>query len=97
MRETQAARLGRPDPPNKGMSNRDIRRHAQLEPAAKSILYQAAKTFELSARAYLRIVKVARTIALPIWTAQMALTPSILLKLSSITPMPITTNNPLSV
>ena len=63
-RRKQAERFGRPDAAlNAGMSNRDIRTHARLEPTAKTILDQAAEKFGLSARAYLRSVKVARTIA----------------------------------
>jgi magnesium chelatase family protein len=45
------------------MSNRDLKALAQLEPAAKGILDVAADKFGLSARAYMRSVKVARTIA----------------------------------
>jgi len=62
-RQIQAKRFGRPDLLNAGMSNRDIQARAHLEPAAKALLDQAAGKFGLSARAYLRSVKVARTIA----------------------------------
>lgn len=48
---------------NADMSNKDIQAKAGLEPAAKDILDQAALKFGLSARAYMRTVKVARTIA----------------------------------
>lgn len=48
---------------NSDMTNRDIQTHGQLEPEAKNLLDQAAAKFELSARAYMRTVKVARTIA----------------------------------
>lgn len=48
---------------NSEMTNRDIHAHAHLTPDAKSLLDQAAQKFELSARAYMRSVKVARTIA----------------------------------
>jgi magnesium chelatase family protein len=45
------------------MNNRELKSLANLSPEAKQILDQAAKKFELSARAYMRTVKVARTIA----------------------------------
>lgn len=48
---------------NADMTNREIKAKAQLEPAAKDILDKAAEKFSLSARAYMRSVKVARTIA----------------------------------
>lgn len=48
---------------NASMSNRDIKAHAKLDEAAKTMLDSAANTFGLSARAYMRAVKVARTIA----------------------------------
>ena len=52
-----------PDKLNASMSNRDITAHAHLTPEAKQILDQAANSFGLSPRAYMRSVKVARTIA----------------------------------
>ncbi len=48
---------------NAAMTNRDIGRHAFLEPAAKALLDQAGNSLDLSARAYMRTIKVARTIA----------------------------------
>lgn len=48
---------------NATMTNRDIARHADVEPDAKQLLDTAAKGLELSARAYMRTIKVARTIA----------------------------------
>jgi magnesium chelatase family protein len=48
---------------NADMTNREIKAHAKLEPTAKDILDQAAARFGLSARSYMRSVKVARTIA----------------------------------
>jgi len=62
-RAIQAKRFGKTPGLNAEMSNRDIQNHAQLQPDAKRILDQAASSFSLSARAYLRTVKVARTIA----------------------------------
>jgi magnesium chelatase family protein len=48
---------------NSGMSNKDINRLARLSPAAKALLDSAAQKIDISARAYVRSVKVARTIA----------------------------------
>ena len=62
-RRLQAARFGRPDRLNADMSNADIKRHGRLRAEAESILNTAAKRLNLSARAYMRTVKVARTIA----------------------------------
>lgn len=62
-RQLQAARFKGSAKLNADMTNRDIKATAQLEPVAKDILDQAANKFGLSARAYMRSVKVARTIA----------------------------------
>ncbi|MBF0378840.1 MAG: YifB family Mg chelatase-like AAA ATPase [Desulfamplus sp.] len=48
---------------NAGMRPRDIKRFCTLEPAASSILEKAVDSFGLSARAYSRVLKTARTIA----------------------------------
>jgi predicted ATPase with chaperone activity len=48
---------------NAYMSNKDIREYCAIEPAGKDLLRQAAQRFSLSARAYTRILKLARTIA----------------------------------
>lgn len=48
---------------NADMTNREIKSKAQLSENAKIMLDTAAEKFELSARAYMRTVKVARTIA----------------------------------
>jgi len=48
---------------NSSMSNREIRELAQLSPAAKELLDVAAEKLDISARSYVRAVKVARTIA----------------------------------
>ncbi len=48
---------------NADMTNREVKAFAQLTPAAKDMLDTAAEKFELSPRAYMRSVKVARTIA----------------------------------
>lgn len=48
---------------NADMSNRDIKQYAQLTPEAEALLNQAAKKLDVSARSYMRTIKVARTIA----------------------------------
>lgn len=48
---------------NAHMTNKDMREFCQLDPAGKELLRQAAQRFSLSARAYTRILKLARTIA----------------------------------
>lgn len=62
-RALQTKRFGSSTKLNSDMTNRDIKATAHLEPAAKSILDAAADKFGLSPRAYMRTVKVARTIA----------------------------------
>jgi len=48
---------------NAQMSSRDLRLHCQLDRAGERLLEQAMQRLGLSARAYARILKVARTIA----------------------------------
>jgi magnesium chelatase family protein len=48
---------------NAHMSNKDLRLHCALDQSCKDILRQAVQRFSLSARAYTRILKLARTIA----------------------------------
>ena len=48
---------------NSTMSSRDVKTKTQVAPEAQEILNHAAKRLELSARAYIRTLKVARTIA----------------------------------
>jgi len=62
-RNVQSKRFGGTSKLNADMSNRDIQASAHLEDVAKTILDTAAEKFGLSARAYMRTVKVARTIA----------------------------------
>ena len=45
------------------MTNADIRKFASVTPEAKSLLDTAAARLNISARAYMRTIKVARTIA----------------------------------
>lgn len=62
-RNRQASRFAGANKLNSDMTNREVKAHAMLEPAAKDILDKAAGQFGLSARGYMRSVKVARTIA----------------------------------
>ncbi len=48
---------------NNSMTNKEIRELANLDPGAKQLLDSAAEKLSLSARSYVRSVKVARTIA----------------------------------
>lgn len=50
-------------PFNSGMNGRELRKHVQLDREGKELLQAAFETMKLSARAYDRILKVARTIA----------------------------------
>ncbi len=61
--KTQKQRFGGEDRFNSSMSNKEIKNLAYLSAPAKSLLDEAAKKMDLSARAYIRCVKVARTIA----------------------------------
>jgi len=62
-REVQASRYGHRGKLNADMTNADIKRYAQLELEAKELLDAAAAKLNISARAYMRAVKVARSIA----------------------------------
>lgn len=48
---------------NAGMTNKELGTHAAITPQAKAILDTAANKLAISARSYMRIIKVARTIA----------------------------------
>ena len=48
---------------NATMNNRDIKTHAKLTPEAKELIDSAAQSLDISARSYMRTIKVARTIA----------------------------------
>ena len=62
-REEQTRRFGSGARLNATMHNREVRQFCALEPAAKSLLDQAADHLHISARSYIRTIKVARTIA----------------------------------
>lgn len=61
-RNLQAKRYGS-STLNAAMTNRDIKKHARLTPEAKQLLDTAARSLDISARAYMRTIKVALTIA----------------------------------
>lgn len=62
-RELQSQRFGSPTKVNSDMSNHDLRQLAAISPDAKSFLDRVASQLGLSARAYMRCLRVARTIA----------------------------------
>lgn len=62
-RAAQARRYQTTNKTNADMSNQDIKRQAGLTDEAQALLNQAAAKLELSARNYMRCIKVARTIA----------------------------------
>jgi magnesium chelatase family protein len=62
-RQMQKKRYGRRNKLNADMTNRDIKRFGRLETEAEDLLNTAARHLNVSARAYMRCVKVARTVA----------------------------------
>ena len=48
---------------NASLTNRDIKEYLQLTNEAEQLLNQAAKRLNISARSYMRVIKVAQTIA----------------------------------
>ncbi|HTB48744.1 MAG TPA: YifB family Mg chelatase-like AAA ATPase [Verrucomicrobiae bacterium] len=62
-RQLQTKRFGSPGKLNADMTNADIKHHGRLETEATALLNTAAQRLNISARAYMRTVKVARTIA----------------------------------
>ena len=60
---TQKSRFNGKTARNSGMTNRQIRTHAELTAEAKQLLDTAAAKLNLSARIYMKTIKVARTIA----------------------------------
>lgn len=62
-RERQLERISNKGKLNGSLGNREIKQTADLTPEAKQLLDTAALQLQLSARAYMRSVKVARTIA----------------------------------
>lgn len=62
-RRTQTERFKQSGRTNANLTNRDIKQLAHLSKPAADLLNTAAKSLELSARAYFKVIKVARTIA----------------------------------
>jgi magnesium chelatase family protein len=62
-RDIQKARFRSSQKLNSTMHNDDIRKYAALQSDAKQCLDDAARSLDLSARSYIRCLKVARTIA----------------------------------
>lgn len=62
-RSAQQKRFASPGKLNSDMTNNDIKKKANLQPAAKTVLDTASQRLNLSARSYMRTIKVARTIA----------------------------------
>lgn len=62
-RSMQSQRFNNKSKLNAHMSNRDITNYAKLLPVAKDFLEVAAKKLALSARSYMKVIRVARTIA----------------------------------
>ena len=63
-REIQAARYpDRPFKVNALMRARDIKQHVKLDPAGRKLIEMAMKELRFSARAYFKILKIARTIS----------------------------------
>ena len=62
-RTLQAKRYDSPTVTNASLSNTLLKQHAPLSPEAKQLLDHAAAKLGISARSYMRTVKVARTIA----------------------------------
>ena len=48
---------------NAQMGNKQVKQYCPMSPEVKTFLNAAAKKFDLSARAYFKVIKVARTIA----------------------------------
>ena len=62
-RNVQNTRYKKSGKLNASMTNADIKAHARITPAAKTLLDTAAQKLDISARSYMRTVKLARTIA----------------------------------
>lgn len=62
-RSLQARRYGSESRRNADMNNREVRSLAQISSPAKAVLDKAATSLDISARSYMRTIKVARTIA----------------------------------
>jgi magnesium chelatase family protein len=61
--ENQKRRFSSSNARNGNMSNKDVKKFANLDADAKELLDKAAEKLDISARVYMKTVKVARTIA----------------------------------
>lgn len=62
-RELQQRRFGQASKTNSSLSNQEIKKYARLNPTAEDMLNKAAERLDVSPRSYMRLIKVARTIA----------------------------------
>lgn len=62
-REVQQLRFNKSTRQNSSLSNREIKKLAKLEEESEDLLNQAAAKLNISARSYMKVIKVARTIA----------------------------------
>ncbi|HEX8763004.1 MAG TPA: YifB family Mg chelatase-like AAA ATPase [Candidatus Saccharimonadales bacterium] len=62
-RSMQLGRFGRPDQNNSSLSNRQIKQFGLLDPDALELLNKGAMALDISARSYMKVIKIARTIA----------------------------------
>lgn len=62
-RTRQLNRFQKPMLSNSSLSNREIKKYVQITPEAQTLLNKAAKQLDISARSYMRLIKVAQTIA----------------------------------
>lgn len=62
-RTKQQLRYNHPSKKNASLNNREVKHHAPLSDDAEQLLNQAAERLNISARSYMRLIKVARTIA----------------------------------
>jgi len=63
VRKNQFARFRSYSYLNSQMTSKELNRHCSLSDCSKSVLSEAGKKFQFSARAYTRVLKLSRTIA----------------------------------
>lgn len=59
----QSRRFADPSRRNSTLSNQELKRHAHIEAESLELLNKAAAALDISARSYMKIIKIARTIA----------------------------------
>ena len=62
-RNRQSARYKEPLKSNSSLNNREIKKYINLSESAEALLNQAAEKLNISARSYMRVIKVSQTIA----------------------------------